>query len=168
MGEPDFGPRGYLPQRAATRARKIVLREQMGRGWLLAALGATVLVAVAGLVFLLVGSRAPGEPFSPAGPVEAVAQGDAGLVGDTFVVRGAGSVRAFIPPQGRVRWCARTDRLEAADGRVWTADGRLVGGTGESLTPLRSTVFEGTLYVDRETPVPSPAPGDRSAAPGCT
>ncbi|CAN5885368.1 hypothetical protein BH20ACT7_BH20ACT7_07530 [soil metagenome] len=167
MGEPDFGPRGYLPQRAATRARKIVLREQMGRGWLLAALGATALVAVAGLAFLLVAGRAPGEPFSPAGPVDKVPQSDAGLVGDVLVVRGAGSVRVFVPPQGAVGWCARTDRLEAPDGRVWTADGRLVGGDGESLTPLRSTVFEGTLYVDRDTPLPSPAPDDRGVVPGC-
>ncbi|MBA3621541.1 MAG: hypothetical protein H0W51_04380, partial [Euzebyales bacterium] len=58
-------------------------------------------------------------------------------------------------------------RLEAPDGRVWTADGRLVGGDGESLTPLRSTVFEGTLYVDRDTPLPSPAPDDRGVVPGC-
>ncbi len=165
--EPDFGPRGYLPQRAATRARKIVLREQMGRGWLLAALGATALVAGAGLVFLLVAGRAPGEPFSPAGPVDRVAQGDAGMVGTALVIRGAGSVRAFVPPRAAVAWCARSDRLEAADGRVWTADGRLVGGSGQSLTPLRSTVFAGTLYIDPDRPLPTPAPDDRGAIPAC-
>ncbi|MBA2730443.1 MAG: hypothetical protein H0U48_06795 [Euzebyaceae bacterium] len=167
MDEPDFGPRGYLPQRAARRARKIVLREQMGRSWLLAAFGATALVAVAGLVFVLVAGRAPGEPFSLAGLVDRVAQGDAGMVGNAFVIRGGGSVRAFVPPKGEVQWCAQTDRLEAADGRVWTADGRLVGGRGRSLTPLRSTVFQGTLFVDHDTPLPSPAPDDRGAVPGC-
>ncbi|HWB72263.1 MAG TPA: hypothetical protein VG452_08590 [Egibacteraceae bacterium] len=59
----DAGPPGYLPQRAARRARKIVLRAPLGVGWILAALAAALVVAAAGLAFLLARTGPPGPPF---------------------------------------------------------------------------------------------------------
>nr|MBA2530088.1 adenosylcobinamide-GDP ribazoletransferase [Euzebyales bacterium] len=65
MKQPDYGPRGYLPERAAKRARKIVLREQMGPAWPLAAVAAALLVGATGLWYLVTAGRPPGPPYTP-------------------------------------------------------------------------------------------------------
>ncbi len=176
----EFGPRGYLPERAARRARKIVLREQMGVGWPLAALLAAVLVAGAGVVFLRTSNRPPGPPFASVATLEQLAAGSATVAttdaGPVLVVRGGGRVRAFAAPDraassggasGAATWCPATDRIEASDGRVWSPDGRLVGGRGASLQPLRSVVFDAVVYVDPTTPLPAPVPDPRGERPAC-
>src|SRR5690606_17036265 len=56
---PDFGPSGYLPPRAARRARKIMLREPLGLQWAVAAVVAGLLVLLAGAGYLLWQSRPP-------------------------------------------------------------------------------------------------------------
>lgn len=169
---PAFGPRGYLPPRAAKRARKIVLREQMGIGWPLAAVAAAVVVALVGVTYL-VRSGPPGAPFRAAGPLAEVAAGTAGVVavdggGELLVVRAGGRVRTFAPPDTPVRWCADSARLESAGALVWTLDGILVGGDGTGLRALPSTVYDGTVYADLTTPGRTLPAEPRGERPACT
>jgi len=147
MGEPpESGPTGYLPPRAAARARKIVLRERMGLGWPLAAVVAGVVIAgVATVFFLRTGS--PDPPFVEVIAVAAVAPGTAEIRDEVLVVRAAGTLRAFRAPGVPVLWCGRSRRLESA-GSVWTIDGALAGGDGPSLRPLETVVHDGNLYVN--------------------
>ena len=69
-GEPTERPHAYLPPRAA-RARKLVLRRQLGVGWPAAAVGFALLILVAGGVLLARGGR-PGAPWVRVGPLAAV------------------------------------------------------------------------------------------------
>jgi hypothetical protein len=161
--EPEYGPPGYLPPRAAKRARKIVLRAPLGLQWAIAAVVAGVLVLGAGAVALVLMSRPPGAPFVAAGPLSAIDARGAGTVAtaagdDVLVLRAAGGVRAFVAPEQPVVWCAASRHLESADGDVWEPDGQLIGGSGESLTPLPFEVHDGVLYVN-------PSAGDRPVAP---
>jgi hypothetical protein len=165
--KPEFGPRGYLPERAAKRARKIMLREQMGLGWPLAALLAALLVGGAGLWYVTSASQPPGPPFVAVGDLQAVAPGEASVLGGVLVVRATATVTAFSP-DASVTWCTRSARLESASGQVWTADGRLVGGDGTSLSPLPVTVFDGVVYVDRDHPGPPLPPQVSGEQPVCT
>jgi hypothetical protein len=171
---PDYGPRGYLPERAARRARKIILREQMGLHWPLAAVGAAIALALVAVAFLL-RSGAPDAPFAPAGDIEQVGRHNAAIVKveatgeDVLAVRGGGRVRAFAPPEGEVRFCQESRRLESPSGSVWTLEGVLVGGEGSGLRPAESVVYEGVLYVDTralETAAPMPA-NPRGETPTC-
>jgi len=172
VSSPEFGPRGYLPPKAAKRARKIVLREQMGMGWPLAAAAAAVLVALAGVAYFLFVMRAPGPPYVDLGAVEQVpATGSAELTSapagaTALVVRSAGAVRAFAAQPPGVAWCAQSRRLETADA-AWAADGRLVHGDGQSLQPRRVVVHDGRVYVDVRTQLPRPAPAPGGPPPAC-
>ncbi|MDP9405148.1 MAG: hypothetical protein M3O86_00880, partial [Actinomycetota bacterium] len=74
---------------------------------------------------------------------------------------------AFTAPPGTALWCPATGRIEAPDGRVWMPDGRLVGGRGTSLQPLRSVVFDAVVYVDAATPLPAPTADPSGERPGC-
>lgn len=169
---PEYGPAGYLPERAARRARKVILRGRMGLGWPLAAVAAGTLVLVAGVAFLLTRTAPPGPPYAPLVAIDDVDPRAASVVpgaGREFVVvRAGGGVRVFRAPGPAVAYCPVSRRLEAADGTVWALSGRVVGGPGGSLAPVPAQVFRGTLYVDpaRQLPPPSPQPGD--AAPACT
>lgn len=166
---PEFGPGGYLPERAAKRARKIVLREQMGLGWPLAAVLAALLLVGVGAAYFLTQTGPPGDPFVDAGRLDQVDPRGAESLripsGDeVLVVRGGGGVAVFQDPGVEVTWCRQSRRIESSAGQVWALDGQLVGGGGESLQPLRSAVFDGVVYVDPapRTPAPDPAPaGER-------
>ena len=171
MAGPEFGPGGYLPPKAAKRARKIVLREQMGWGWPIAAVGAALLVAVAGGIFLLTANSPPGAPFVALAPLSQVEPAGAAVLSsstrvDVLVVRAGGVVRAFRADADGVAWCSQSRRLET-DTAAWSTDGRLVFGDAPSLTPLRSTVFEGTVYVDATSPLPPLEPAPRGQPPVC-
>lgn len=161
---PDHGPRGYLPPRAAKRARKIMLREPMGLQWAIAALLVGALVLVAGGVAVVLRSGPPGPPFVASGQISRIDPRGAGDVTlhsgrQVVVLRGAGGVSVFAAPQIDVAWCAATSRLVAQDGSAaWEPTGRLVGGDGRSLTRLPAQVHDGVLYVD------AAAPGERLAA----
>lgn len=155
----EYGPSGYLPQRAAKRARKIVLRERMGLGWPLAALAAAAVIAVAGVLFLLTWSSPPPPPWKAAGPLSAV-DGAAvvpvgGLDHGVLIVRAGGGLLAFAAPAVPVAYCVASDHLESATGAVWGLDGRLLSDhLGEhSLRRIPVQVFDGTMYVN-------PAVGD--------
>lgn len=168
---PDFGPSGYLPPRAAKRARKIVLREPLGLAWAIGAVVAGVAVLVAGVVLLLrIGP--PDEPFVPIGPVATVDPRGADTLaapgGETvLVVRGAGGVRVFDSPPDGVRWCPATARLEGPAAQVWEPDGRLVGGVGRSLARIPAQVHDGTVYVDPTAAGERRTPRQRGVRPGC-
>lgn len=166
----EFGPPGYLPQRAANRARKIVLREPMALGWPIAAVVAGLIVLGAGAVFLLRGG-APQEPFVALTELQRLADGQAAVMpteqGDVLVVRAHGAVRAFAAPDAAVRWCAASQRLESARGTVWRLDGRRVSADGASLRPVPTDVHAGVIYVAVSQPAPAPAPAEGDAAPAC-
>ncbi|MDP8970540.1 MAG: hypothetical protein M3N52_08635 [Actinomycetota bacterium] len=171
--QPDFGPGGYLPPRASKRARKIVLREQMGIGWPLAAVVAALVVAGAGLAFLLTRAGPPEPPFLPVATVGDLEAGAAQVVefaptGGLLVVRAGGRLRAFAAPPEPVAYCPESRRLESPSGDVWTLEGRLTGGDGPSLRPVVSQLFDGVLYVDPTTEFDPAPPEPSGEAATCT
>lgn len=171
--EPDYGPGGYLPPRAAQRARKIVLRERMGLQWPIAAIVAAAVVAAVGVVFLLRGAAPPQEPFVPVVRLTTLEPGAAETTAadgtEVLLVRAAGGVHAFVAP-GRVepRFCDASHRLEGGS-RVWTLEGRLVGGAADatSLARLPVTVFDGQVFVDPTSPRPPAGPSRTGESPRC-
>lgn len=165
--DPEFGPSGYLPERAAKRARKIVLRAPLGLQWVIASLLAGVVVLVAGVVFLQTRDSAPPEPFVAVGDVQELpaTRYDPDL--DALIVTVTGRVRAFAGAQD-VDHCAANNRLEAADGTgIWSLTGRGLDGT-PSLDEHPTLVTGGVLYVDPTRTVPAPPPDDEPAARGCS
>lgn len=169
--EPEYGPRGYLPERAARRARKIILRERMGLGWPLAALAAAVVLAVAGGSFLLTRTGPPDAPFAPVADLAAVPAGEAVTVtapdGDVLVVRTATRVQAFLAPGKAVAYCGASGLLEAPDGALWDTGGRLLGGPGDSLAVAPTQVHAGVVYADLGAARAPPAGADSGARPRC-
>ncbi|WP_370327438.1 hypothetical protein [Euzebya sp.] len=167
----EFGPGGYLPQRAAQRARKIVLREQMGVHWPIAAVVAGVLTLAITVPLVLSSTGAPDPPFVDAGPLAAIDPAGDGLVDvdgtEVLVVRGGGVLRAFADPPDGARWCPTSRRVEAPDGRVWTAQGRLIAGDGESLQPAAVTAYEGALYIDPAGGSDALPPNPGTQTPAC-
>lgn len=170
---PEYGPGGYLPPRAAHRARKIILRERMGLGWPVAAIVAAVLVALAGVVYLRTATGPPGPPHVAVGALEAIDPRGAavldvpGAEAEALVVRSGGVLRTFAAPATPVHYCAPAQRLEGADGTVWTVDGRRAGGPGASLQPMAAEVHDGVIYADPSALGDRPPPVGEDAAPQC-
>ena len=172
----EFGPRGYLPQRAAKRARKIVLREQMGTPWILAAMVAALIVAVAGALYLRTENRPPGPPFIAITSIDRIPPlGTAvveGLPPTSYLIsRAPGPGHAFVAPRAIVEWCPQNRRFEGTDGSVWTVDGALVGTAGtlsSSLRPVPAKVFDGQVYVDTSQAFDAPPEQLRGEEPMCT
>jgi hypothetical protein len=163
---PAFGPRGYLPDRAARRARKIVLRAPLGLQWVVGALAAGAVLLVAGAVLLGRGDAAPGPPWVALGPVAALPAAAPDPATDLLVVTVGGRLRAFEAPPGTV-YCAATNRLEHPDGRVWAVTGRGTGGT-PSLVAAPTLGVDGVGYVDPTVRLPGAEPLADPATPGCT
>ena len=162
---PEFGPSGYLPERASKRARKIVLRAPLGLQWLIAAVIAGIAVIVAGALFLRGSDAPPPAPWVAVGAVSDV--GAARVVDDldVLLVGAGGRLRAFAGATS-IDHCEASNRLEAADGRVWSLTGRGLGGT-ESLDEHPSLVQDGTAYVDPTRTVPGPERSDDQVEPAC-
>jgi hypothetical protein len=142
--DPETGERyGYLPRRAASR--KLIIRAQLGLPWVLAALGAAALLAVAGGVFLLSRPDRPPKPYADEGalatyPEQAVAplrDRSGWLDRRTGLAAVAGPV-AFCPADGG--WVG-------ADGQRYDAQGRTDTGTGLTLWAVRAA--SGHVYVDK-------------------
>lgn len=162
---PEFGPGGYLPERAAQRARKIVLRAPLGLQWVIGAVVAGLVVVVAG-VLLLTRSGAPGEPYVAVAAVEDVA-GEV-VADDTtgaVLVGLGGRVRAFATDEELVH-CPASRRLESADGGVWTLTGRSL--TDRPSLPEHPTITtDGMVHVDPTVTTEPAAPTDEGATPAC-
>lgn len=165
--DPDagFGPSGYLPDRAARRARKIVLRAPLGLQWVVASLVTGVVVLIAGVLLLGRASAPPGPPWTALGPVETLAQSSVDGTTGLLVVHVGGRVRAFRAPDG-VAYCPPSNRLEHPDGRVWALTGRGTGGAS-SLAPVPTLTVSGIAYVDAGSTGAPPAPLDEPSEPGC-
>jgi hypothetical protein len=163
---PEFGPSGYLPERAAKRARKIVLRAPLGLQWVIASLVAGLVVVVAGVLFLQRGAEPPPAPWVEVGAVEDLhpARFDPDL--EVLLVTGGGRVRAFVDA-GEVAYCAASNRLEAGDGRVWSLTGRGFADV-PSLEEHPTQLHDGQVYLDPTVSVPGPAPTTDEVAPGCS
>lgn len=162
---PEFGPGGYLPDRAAARARKIVLRAPLGAQWIAAAVLAGVVVVVAGALLLTRGG-APGEPFVAVAPVERIA---GQLVRDettgAWMVGLGGRVRAFATDE-QLSYCDASRRLEAPSGGVWSLTGRALG-VRPSLPEHPAVTTDGVVYVDPTVRTdPGPA-ASHPVAPSC-
>lgn len=160
-----FGPSGYLPDRAARRARKIVLRAPLGLQWVVASLVAGLVLLVAGALLLGRGADAPGAPWVPLGPVASLAPSATDAGTGLLVVHVAGRVRAFEAPDG-VAYCAASNRLEHPDGRVWALTGRGLAGTA-SLVPVPTLTVAGVAHVDPTAAGEPLDPVDDPAGPGC-
>lgn len=164
---PEFGPSGYLPERAAKRARKIVLRAPLGLQWVIASIAAGVVVLVAGIWFLQVRDSAPPDPFVAVGSIDQLpaTRYDPDL--DALIVAVTGRVRAFASAQD-VDYCAASNRLESVDGSgIWSLTGRGLDGT-PSLDEHPTLVTGGVLYVDPTRTVPAPPPDGEPATRGCS
>ena len=162
---PEFGPSGYLPDRAAQRARKIVLRAPLGLQWVIASLVAGVVVVVAGVWFLVTSGGPPSEPWVPAAQIAELdaASHDAEL--DLLLVSTGGRIRAFADAE-HVDYCPASNRLEATDGRVWSLTGRGLDGA-DSLEEYPTLVQDGVVYVDPTRRQPGPPSTDDAAEPAC-
>jgi len=149
--EPEFGPSGYLPGRAAKRARKIVLRAPLGLQWLVAALVFGVVVLVAGLLFL----RSSGPPGPPWVATVALAEVGDGLTplpqvdGTLFI--GAGRVHVFTTSDD-LRYCEQVRRLVDDRDNVWSLEG--IGFGTPSLDRYADRIHDGVVYVDPRTVLP--------------
>lgn len=161
---PEFGPGGYLPERAAKRARKIVLRAPLGLQWIVGAVVVGVVLLVAGLVFLRSAGGPPGAPFERVGPLASLAR-PTDVHDGVLLVTGLGRVRAFAGAAD-VAYCAEADQLESPDGRVWSLTGRGYDG-GPSLDEHPVIVHDGVVYLDATRTVPGPAPSGQPASPVC-
>lgn len=166
VDRPEFGPGGYLPDRASRRARKIILRAPMGIQWVIGALVVGLVVLVAGWFALRDG--APGEPFVEVPGVI----GEASVVTapqlDVIATDAGGRPRAFAWADGdtTVVYCDESGLLEAADGRAWRVTGRGVNGV-PSLLPAPTVVHDGRFYVDPTTTLQPPAPDPDAVATAC-
>lgn len=152
--DPDFGPSGYLPGRAAKRARKIVLRAPLGLQWLVASLLFGVVVLVAGLLFL----RSSGPPSAPWVATVALADVGDGLTAlpevDATLLVAAGRVHVFTTTRD-LQYCPAARRLVAGDD-VWSLDG--VGFGTASLDRYDDTIHDGLVYVNPTHVLPGPEP----------
>jgi hypothetical protein len=162
---PEFGPSGYLPERAARRARKIVLRAPLGLQWVIAALVAGVVLLAAGTVFLLRSGAPPGEPWVAVATVDEVGDARPDPQLDVLLVGAGGRIRAFIGA-GDLTYCEPSNRLEAGDGRVWNVTGRGLGGTA-SLEEHPTLVQDGVLYLDPTRRVAGSASSSEPVEPTC-
>lgn len=162
---PEFGPSGYLPPRAAKRARKIVLRAPLGLQWVVGSLIVGALVVGAGVLWLTA-DDAPGDPWIALGPAAEVGAASREDDLDLLLV-GNGRVRAFAEAgeQG-LAFCPASRRIESPDGGVWSLTGRGLGGQ-PSLREHPTLVRDGVLYVDPTRLSSAPPASDGSVEPAC-
>jgi hypothetical protein len=155
-GRDPGGRIAYLPPRAA-RARKLILRSQLGRGWIIASALFGVVILAAGILFLTRAGH-PGPPWVRAAAVSALPAGTvtevAGPAGQVVVVDRRDGLRAFLTPPGPcpVR-AAGAGFARPCTGQRWDAGGTPAGAgpAGRGAAPLRpvpASLADGALYVD--------------------
>jgi hypothetical protein len=150
----------YLPPRAA-RARKLILRRQLGLPWMLTAALFGAVILAAGAVFLVRGGR-PGAPWVELAPLArfpdgAVSQvpGPAGQV--AVVDRRGGALRAFVLAPGACPLVgAGSGFARPCAGQAWDGAGRPAHGGGRAappaMRPVAVQVARGDLYVNPVNP----------------
>jgi nitrite reductase/ring-hydroxylating ferredoxin subunit len=148
----------YLPPRAA-RARKLILRSQLGRGWILASALFGLVILAAGVLFLTRDGH-PGPPWVRVAPLAALPAGAVTQVqlapdGQVVVVdRRGGDVRAFLAPAGPcpVQAAPGGGFARSCAGHRWDAAGAPAPGPGEPRAPPLRRVpvafAAGDLYVN--------------------
>lgn len=147
--DPLTGERfGYLPRKAAQR--KIIIRRTLGLPWLIGALAAAALIAIAGIAFVLSQPGRPDARYADVGPLSAYPAGAVSPLrtGDGWVDRRSGLLvwhtsEPYCPADGG--W---------GIGTRWDARGAsAAGGTNLRIAP--SQVAKNRLYVDlsRSRPV---------------
>ena len=98
-GRDPGGRVAYLPPRAA-RARKLILRSQLGRGWIVASALFGLVILAAGVLFLTRGGT-PGPPWVRVAPLSSLPAGAvtevAGPAGQVVVVDRRGGDAARLP-----------------------------------------------------------------------
>jgi hypothetical protein len=145
----------YLPPRAA-KARKLILRSQLGLPWLVGATVVAGVILLAGALLLARGGR-PGSPWVRVEPLAALPAGAVAEVGPAtlggrmvvVVDRRDGDLRAFVGPaggcpvapdgRGFTRPCTR---------QSWDADGSARTPHTPPLTRVPTRLASGDLYVD--------------------
>ena len=148
----------YLPPRAA-RARKLILRSQLGRGWIVASALFGLVILVAGVLFLTRDGH-PGPPWVRVAALSALPDGAvtevAGPAGQVVVVdRRDADLRAFLAQPGPcpVR-AAGSGFARPCAGERWDAEGGPAGNPRdgeEAPAPLRRVPVSfagGELYID--------------------
>jgi hypothetical protein len=155
-GRDPGGRVAYLPPRAA-RARKLILRSQLGRGWIVASALFGVVILAAGVLFLARAGH-PGPPWVRVAAVSALPTGTvtevAGPSGQVVVVDRRDGLRAFLGPPGRCPVVAAGGGFaRPCTGQRWDAAGATAGrpAGGSAPPPLRqvpASVAGGALYVD--------------------
>ncbi len=162
----EFGPSGYLPERASKRARKIVLRAPLGLQWVVGSLVAGVVVVLAGVLFLQRSAGTPDAPWVEVAEVAALAPVQVDDHLDVLLLTVGGRPRAFTGVPAGVGYCPETNRLEAPDGGSWALTGRGLGGAA-SLDEHPTLVQDGVLYVDPSRTGAGPPPSAEDVELGC-
>jgi hypothetical protein len=159
--DPAGQPRrtAYLPPRAA-KARKLILRSQLGRGWIVASVVFGLVILVAGGLYLARAGR-PGPPWVRVAALEALPAGAVTeapgasrsarqtLAGEVVVVdRRGGELRAFLAAPGPCPVVAAgAGFARPCTGERWDADGTPAAGGAPALRRRPASFARGDLYV---------------------
>ncbi|MEO6714168.1 MAG: hypothetical protein ABIM89_12170 [Mycobacteriales bacterium] len=141
--DPHTGERfGYLPRKAARR--KIIIRRTLGVPWIVGALAAAALIAVAGVAFLLSDPGRPASRFEDAGALSAYPAGEVTALssGVGWVDRRAG-VRVWLTTEP---FCD-SDGGWGLTGPRWDSSGRSTAAQG-NLAYAETQLAGGRLFVD--------------------
>jgi hypothetical protein len=161
--DPSGAPRrtAYLPPRAA-KARKLILRSQLGRGWIVASAAFGVVILAAGGLYLARAGR-PGPPWVRVAALEALPAGAVtdvpgasrsarqALAGQVVVVdRRGDEPRVFLAPAGACKVVADgAGFARPCSGQRWDAAGAPTAGEATPALRRRPAVFaRGDLYLN--------------------
>jgi hypothetical protein len=153
-GSPDrSGRTAYLPPRAA-KARKLILRSQLGRGWIVASAAFGVVILAAGGLYLARAGR-PGPPWVRVAALEALPAGAVtelpGPGGQVVVVdRRDDEPRVFLAAPGACKVVADgAGFARPCSGQRWDTAGAPAAGQATPPLRRRPAVFaRGDLYVN--------------------
>jgi len=152
----------YLPPKAA-RARKLILRSQLGLPWILTAALFGAVILAAGAVFLVGGGR-PGAPWVKVAPLARLPDGAvseaAGPAGQVVVVdRRGGTLAAFaLAPAACPVVAAGDGFARLCAGQAWDGAGRPDAGAARgrvaapAMRRLPVQVARCDLYVNPRAP----------------